>query len=399
MDLGNVLRPAIETETDPQIEPAPSAEPTAEPSAQSASRSQSAALVNTGSPRFGRVRGWVSRNVAQRARRLFRPRRPSDPAAQPPVSMAMAAQIVQTASASSRRYSFYTPELNLMAESEYTDGASPAIAHEYIWFAGQPVAQIDSATSTTHWTFTDHLGTPILQTGATPAVTWRAEHEPYGQIYQLRSGQNRHQPLRFPGQEAEQLSLGINGYTERSYNIFRWYRARWGRYSQTDPSGLAPDQNLFRYVKSNPVRLTDSRGLQTSGPCDQTSAACVKCRNEKPGIFWNQTNLPEPFRTCVEWHERDHINFWNREVCGSCVGRPDGSPPGFAPPRPNMTAQERADTASDFKARLECSGYKVEYQCLGFNRNNAANPSGVDDRRIVLLTEARNKFSCPTESW
>lgn len=63
-----------------------------------------------------------------------------------------------------RRYSFYSPEMNLLAESEIrTDAGAPAILYEYVWFNGHPVAQVDGGT-TTHWTFTDHLGTPIIQT-------------------------------------------------------------------------------------------------------------------------------------------------------------------------------------------------------------------------------------------
>lgn len=210
----------------------------------------------------------MSRNVAQRAKRMFRRRPPNEPTPQPPVSMAMAVQIVETAGPTSRRYSLYSPELNLIAESEYTEGTSPAIAHEYIWFGGQPVAQIDG-TNTTQWTFTDHLGTPVLQTDVGATVTWRAEHEPYGQIFQLRTGENRHQPLRLPGQEAEQLNLGINGYTERSYNIFRWYRAGWGRYSQADPVGIEDHANLFLYGHASPTLLIDPSGLAACKACDE----------------------------------------------------------------------------------------------------------------------------------
>src|SRR4029077_13429185 len=120
-----------------------------------------------------------------------------------------------------RRFFFYSPELHLLAESELTASASPAVLTEYIWFGDRPVAQSDTSGATS-WTFTDHLGTPILQTGAAQGVTWRAEYEPYGAVFGLRSS-DQHQPLRFPGQEAEQLGLGANGVTERSYNIHRWY--------------------------------------------------------------------------------------------------------------------------------------------------------------------------------
>ncbi|HKO55331.1 MAG TPA: RHS domain-containing protein, partial [Thermoanaerobaculia bacterium] len=151
-----------------------------------------------------------------------------------PVALAFGTRLVTpytTMSGNGEFYSLYTPELNLLAETDLS--LSPALAYEYVWFAGLPVAQFDIATTTTRWTFTDHLGTPIVQTDAAAAVAWRAEYEPFGPVFTLRTGATLHQPLRFPGQEAE---------GERSYNIFRWYRGGWGRYTQADP--------LF----SNPLR-------------------------------------------------------------------------------------------------------------------------------------------------
>jgi RHS repeat-associated protein len=154
------------------------------------------------------------------------------------------------------RYSLYTPELNLMSETETSTASTPAVAYDYIWFGGKPVAQVDAATNTTHWTFTDHLGTPILQTNATGAIDWRAEYEPFGSVFTLRTGSTRHQPLRFPGQESD----SVDG--EREYNIFRWYRSGWGRFTQVDPKGLRRRElNLYSYVRGNPLRFIDPRGL------------------------------------------------------------------------------------------------------------------------------------------
>ena len=52
----------------------------------------------------------------------------------------------------SRRYSFYSPEMNLLAESELTAATAPTILYEYVWFNGHPVAQLDGGTAA-HWTF------------------------------------------------------------------------------------------------------------------------------------------------------------------------------------------------------------------------------------------------------
>jgi RHS repeat-associated protein len=72
--------------------------------------------------------------------------------------------------------------------------------------------------------------------------------------------------LRFPGQEAEQLGTGANGVTERSYNVHRWYRAGWGRYTQADPIGLAGGLALYSYAAGAPGSLVDPLGLDDTSP-------------------------------------------------------------------------------------------------------------------------------------
>ena len=158
-----------------------------------------------------------------------------------------------------QRFYFYTPELNLLSETELTTSATPNILYEYVWFNGHPVAQIDGGTAF-HWTFTDHLGTPTIQTDSTGTQYWRAEYEPYGAVFSLRTA-DQHQPLRLPGQEAEQFNLGSNGLTAKSYNVFRWYQPWFGRYAEADPLGLNVGRmNLFRYAAANPIINDDPDG-------------------------------------------------------------------------------------------------------------------------------------------
>jgi len=175
----------------------------------------------------------------------------------PPLSLSVHAPIALSSSPKAHRYSLYTPELNLMAETEQTTAPTPAIAYEYIWFGGQPVAQFDTATNTTHWTFTDHLGTPILQTNASGSVDWRVEYEPYGTVNTLRVGAARHQALRLPGQEYDETS------SNESYNIFRWYRTGWAKYTQSDPLELPTVP--YGYASENPILSTDVLGLFDAG--------------------------------------------------------------------------------------------------------------------------------------
>ncbi|HEX3126417.1 MAG TPA: carboxypeptidase regulatory-like domain-containing protein [Thermoanaerobaculia bacterium] len=198
----------------------------------------------------------------------------------------------------SRQHFLYTPEMHLLAESELTTAPRPAIANEYVWFNDHPLAQID-AIGIVSWTFTDHLGTPILQTSTQRGMMWRAEYEPFGTVFTLRS-YDRHQPLRLAGQEAEQLGLGANGVTERSYNIHRWYRAGWGRYTQADPIRVTSDgeSNQYVYALANPENRIDPTGeavvtsgcnskddariQKAAGQADAASQTCLPCRYRKP---------------------------------------------------------------------------------------------------------------------
>jgi RHS repeat-associated protein len=155
------------------------------------------------------------------------------------------------------RYSFYTPELQLLAETAYSTGPAKTIEYEYIWFGGQPMAQIETTTNTIHYYFNDHLGAPLLTTDASGAIDWRVQREPYGEIYSVLVGANRHQSLGLPGQEEPDRG------PEASYNIFRWYRPGWGRYTQVDPLELRGGINLFVYARTNPIFFKDPLGANS----------------------------------------------------------------------------------------------------------------------------------------
>ena len=160
---------------------------------------------------------------------------------------------------------FYTPERGLLSRTELrAGGGTPLPAADIIWFNGRPVAEERIAGAETRLTFTDHLGTPFLQTSAAGDVVWRAEYEPYGEVFAMRSGGATDQLLRFAGQEAQ---VGA----ELAYNIFRWYRAGWGRYTQSDPylQPSAEEPNQYGYAKQDPLRFKDALGLfSIDSSCD-----------------------------------------------------------------------------------------------------------------------------------
>lgn len=176
-----------------------------------------------------------------------------------PVALGVTTRLIESeTSGSVLHYSIYSPELQLLANTR-PEATTSAFTHEYVWFGGVPVAQMDVATGNVDWYFTDHLGTPLLQTDASANIVWRAEHEPYGKVHTYRAGATKFQPLRFPGQEND-------GEGETSYNIYRWYRAGWGRYTQADPAGLAAGLNLYAYALGNPNSLVDPLGAEPKFP-------------------------------------------------------------------------------------------------------------------------------------
>lgn len=174
----------------------------------------------------------------------------------------------------------YTPELQLRLMHDVAD------TKEFAWFNGHAVAQISQQSLATRFTFTDHLGTPLLQTNSAAQVAWRAEYEPYGRLYELRAGGSEaEQPLRLPGQEiAAHNAVG----PDEHYNIFRWYRSGWGRYTQADPlavDAFTPERErmrvaraVYEYAFDNPLRYVDPLGLQ--------SCPGNKCGVDCPGGDW-----------------------------------------------------------------------------------------------------------------
>lgn len=189
-------------------------------------------------------------------------------------------------SSNPRKYSFYDPELRLIAETELTTTEQPGFEYEYVWFGDQPVAQIESKTNEVFSYFSDYLGTPIMQTDTLGRGTWRVEYEPFGNIYAIREGEGRSQPLRLPGQLADIGGPKPDVY----YNVHRYYRAKWGRYTQPDPllnpafaetllpqvmgeDAPTPDYGSYAwysYASDNPVNRADPLGLKDYALCTPT---------------------------------------------------------------------------------------------------------------------------------
>jgi RHS repeat-associated protein len=106
--------------------------------------------------------------------------------------------------------------------------------------------------STTYYYHNDHLGTPQSLTDQNGQIVWQAERDAFGNSQE--NTQSITNNLGFAGQYLDRES-GLY------YNWHRYYDAGVGRYIETDPIGLAGGINTYAYVKGNPVRFVDQRGL------------------------------------------------------------------------------------------------------------------------------------------
>jgi RHS repeat-associated protein len=302
-----------------------------------------------------------------------------------PLSLSVSARYATSAVGDLNRYSLYTPELNLMSETETSTASTPAVAYDYIWFGGKPVAQVDVATSTTHWTFTDHLGTPILQTNATGAIDWRAEYEPFGSLVTLRTGPTRHQPLRFPGQESD----AVDG--EREYNIFRWYRGGWGRYSQADPKGLRGSWNLYAYVADSPVNTLDPLGLQLYKPRYPPNQPPANCTASPWQFVTNRTDQYGRARTIWKLVSEEPFEIASEE--------PEGHTGIICKCEYELAGVEKTYQASEqFQRTITCCGQSAN-QRKWFRRNRWTNVEpvigGAKKITIAPYETSLNSCLCP----
>jgi RHS repeat-associated protein len=173
-------------------------------------------------------------------------------------------------------YAYVYDEQGTLIAEVGSGGTNSAGQSQYIYLptgnGPMPVAAvIDGTTYAVH---SDHLNTPRKLTNADGQAVWQWGYSAFGEDkptlarYRFANTETTPNPgttsisevkfnLRYPGQYADEES-GL------SYNYFRSYDARTGRYSQPDPIGLDGGWNRFGYVDANPIRGTDPFGLANS---------------------------------------------------------------------------------------------------------------------------------------
>jgi RHS repeat-associated protein len=185
---------------------------------------------------------------------------------------------------------FYSPGDRIADCSQ----ASGALIREYVWLNGEPLAVIEGGV--VNFVRVDHIGRPVFATNSSVTKTWTASYLPFGEV---RTTTGTPFALRFPGQWFQSES-GLH------QNWMRDYDPTTGRYLEADPLGLVDGASIYGYVKGNPGRWVDPKGLLCSyySRADGTtgidcSGPTTYCPSGECGFYPPTFNNPE-YDSCVE---------------------------------------------------------------------------------------------------
>lgn len=151
---------------------------------------------------------------------------------------------------------------NVVAEF---DGSGSAQAH-YVHGNGL-ASRVDTAGAAAFYQF-DAIGNTTQLTGAGGAVLNSYSYLPFGEA--LATSEAIANPFEYVGQFGVQRDGSGLDYMRN-----RWYAPAQGRFTQSDPIGLAGGTNFYAYVGNNPLSFADPSGLEALTLTGAAAAAWV----------------------------------------------------------------------------------------------------------------------------
>ena len=180
------------------------------------------------------------------------------------------------------------------AQAQGVAVAPGQVLARYIWQDAVPIAVVwppmtsgnpNATTDRIVYLHADHLNAPRRATDARGVVVWQWISDAFGasppEEDPDQDGLRTTIHLRFPGQYFDAES-GLH------YNWHRYYDPQVGRYTQSDPIGLAGGINTYAYVWGNPVSYVDPDGLRGGAVRPQlTYNPGIQMPGPQPAPTWN----------------------------------------------------------------------------------------------------------------
>ncbi len=233
---------------------------------------------------------------------------------------------------------------------------SQAITYVYGPNIDEPLLSDDGSTS--RYFHADALGSIVATTSSAGAISSSGAYDAWG------APQNG-APLGGFGFTGRQWDGEIGLYYYRA----RYYSPTTGAFISEDPADFAFDLNLYRYVYGRPANLVDPSGLGGKRPRPpnvrppSNAAFFICCKNGTFGVCDGPMANPSAFNNplhnrqqlrCEKVHEQQHLDDIESGAFAElpadyCKGQPNNMP--IAVPK-------------DVKAKLECSAYKKQLECL-----------------------------------